>query len=78
MQDAQVTKSLRLIQHFQELWQHVGSKLSCSVSARAEFLGIIYDPLFENLGSLANLEGQNFFVYNNFSFVCACVDIKCI
>ena len=32
-----------------------------SVSARAEFLGIIYDPFFENLGSLANLEGQNFF-----------------
>ena len=32
-----------------------------SGSARPEFLGVIDDPLFENLGSLANLEGQNFF-----------------
>ena len=26
--------------------------------------------------SLANLEGQSFFMYTNFLFVCACVDIK--
>ena len=39
-------------------------KALTSVSARPEFLGVIDDPLFENLGSLANLEGQNFFMYD--------------
>ena len=31
-------------------------------------------PCLKIWGSLANLEGQNFFMYNNFLFVCACVD----
>ena len=32
-------------------------------------------PSLKIWGSLANLEGQNFFMYD-FLFVCACVDIK--
>ena len=34
-------------------------------------------PCLKIWGSLANLEGHNFFIYNNnFLFACACVDVK--
>ena len=32
-----------------------------SVSARPEFLGVIDDPLFENLWVIGKFRGQNFF-----------------
>ena len=33
----------------------------CSVSARPEFLGVIDDPLFENLGVIGKLRGSELF-----------------
>ena len=39
----------------------VQEKLS-RVSAKPELLGVIEEPLFENLGALANLAGQTFFL----------------
>ena len=34
---------------------------SCSVSARAEFLGVIDDPLFENLRVIGKFRGSELF-----------------
>ena len=33
----------------------------CSVSARPEFLGVIDDPLFENLGVIGKFRGSELF-----------------
>ena len=35
--------------------------LVCSVSARPEFLGVIDDPLFENLGIIGKFRGSELF-----------------
>ena len=38
-----------------------------SVSARSEFLGVIDDPLFENLGVIGKFRGSELFLmYNHF------------
>ena len=34
-----------------------------SVSARPEFLGVIDDPLFENLGVIGKFRGSDFFLF---------------
>ena len=48
-----------------------------SVSARAEFLGVIYDPLFENLGVIGKFRGSELILCNNnVLFVCPCISIK--
>ena len=49
---------------------------SDSVSARPQFLGVIDDPLFENLGVIGKFRGSELFLCNNdFLFVCACINI---
>ena len=50
---------------------------TCSVSARPEFLGVIDDPLFENLGVIEKFRGSELVLFIiTFLFVCACIDIK--
>ena len=62
---------IRLIRRFQELCCGLSSY---SVPARAEFLGVIDDPLFENLGVIGKFRGPELFLSNNnFLFVCACI-----
>ena len=41
------------------------------------FWGSLMTPCLKIWESLANLEGQNFFLCNNkFLFICACINIK--
>ena len=40
-----------------------------SVSARPEFLGVIDDPLFENLGVISRFRGSELF-YAKYLFIC--------
>ena len=50
---------------------------SFSVSARAEFIGVIDDPLFESLGVIGKFRGSELFLCNNnVLVVCACINIK--
>ena len=40
--------------------------INLSVSARPEFLGVIDDPLFENLGVIGKLRGSELFLMYNY------------
>ena len=41
-----------------------------------EFMGVIDDPLLENMGVIGKFRGSELFLCIITSFVCACIDIK--
>ena len=45
---------------------HMLMCLMSSVSARPEFLGVIDDPLFENLGVIGKFRGSELFLMYNY------------